>query len=57
MRDDSLAYYGDEFPASPGGTIHIAPGFGFLPGTIVDQHFVARERHNRLMSAVLERPP
>jgi cyanophycinase len=24
--------------------------------TIVDQHFIRRERHNRLMSAVLERP-
>lgn len=56
IRDDSLAYYGDEFPVLARGTIHITPGLGFLPGTIVDQHFVARERHNRLMSAVLERP-
>jgi cyanophycinase len=36
--------------------IHIVPGFGFLPGAVVDQHFVERERHNRLLSAVLERP-
>ncbi len=56
IRNDSLAYYGDEFPVIARGTIHITPGFGFLPGTIIDQHFVARERHNRLMSAVLERP-
>ncbi len=31
-------------------------GFGFLPGAIVDQHFLQRSRHNRLLSAVLERP-
>ncbi|MBM3305042.1 MAG: cyanophycinase [Candidatus Aminicenantes bacterium] len=29
-------------------------GFGFLPGVIVDQHFIARRRHNRLLSLVLE---
>ena len=32
------------------------PGLGFLHGAIVDQHFIKRERHNRLLSAVLERP-
>jgi cyanophycinase len=31
-------------------------GFDFLPGTIVDQHFVRRRRHNRLLSLVLEHP-
>jgi cyanophycinase len=31
-------------------------GFAFLPGTIVDQHFVRRRRHNRLISLVLEHP-
>jgi cyanophycinase len=55
-RPDSLGYYGDEFPAVARGTIEVAPGFGFLPGTIVDQHFLKRERHNRLLGAVLERP-
>jgi len=29
-------------------------GFGLLPNAIVDQHFVRRKRHNRLMSLVLE---
>jgi len=33
-----------------------APGFGLLPGAIVDQHFVRRRRQNRLMSLVLENP-
>jgi cyanophycinase len=32
------------------------PGFGFLPGAIVDQHFVRRKRHNRLLSLVFENP-
>ena len=32
-------------------------GFTLLSGVIVDQHFVRRKRHNRLMSLVLERPP
>ena len=54
--EDTVGYFGDEFPRIARGTIVIAPGFGFLPSTIVDQHFVRRERHNRLISAVLERP-
>jgi cyanophycinase len=33
-----------------------APGFGFLQDAIVDQHFVRRKRHNRLISLVLEKP-
>ncbi len=55
-RPDSLGYYGDEFPEIARGIIEVRPGFGFLPGTIVDQHFIRRERHNRLLAAVLERP-
>jgi cyanophycinase len=31
-------------------------GFGLISNVIVDQHFVRRRRHNRLMSVVLERP-
>ena len=55
-RADSTGYYGDEFPTVARATIVVVPGLGFLPGTIVDQHFIWRERHNRLLSAVLERP-
>jgi cyanophycinase len=33
-----------------------ARGFGLLPGTIVDQHFVRLRRNNRLLSLVLENP-
>ena len=53
---DTTGYYGDEFPAIARQWIQVEPGLGFLPGAIVDQHFIRRERHNRLMSAVLERP-
>jgi cyanophycinase len=33
-----------------------ADGFALLPDAIVDQHFVRRKRHNRLLSLVLEHP-
>jgi cyanophycinase len=33
-----------------------AEGLGLLQGAIVDQHFLRRRRHNRLMSLVLEHP-
>jgi cyanophycinase len=55
-RPDSLGYYGDEFPTVARDVIEVVPGLGFLPGTIIDQHFLQRERHNRLLSVVLERP-
>ncbi|HEY8258818.1 MAG TPA: cyanophycinase [Gemmatimonadales bacterium] len=53
---DTTGYYGDEFPALARHRIQITPGLGFLSTAIVDQHFIRRERHNRLMSAVLEHP-
>ena len=38
------------------GNVVTAPGFGLLPGVVVDQHFLRRKRHNRLLSLVLELP-
>lgn len=38
------------------GTVLTAEGLGLWPETIVDQHFVRRQRFNRLLSAVLDRP-
>ena len=32
------------------------PGFGFIKSAIIDQHFVRRIRHNRLISLVAENP-
>lgn len=34
----------------------VREGFGFLESAIVDQHFLRRRRHNRLISIVLEQP-
>jgi cyanophycinase len=31
-------------------------GFGYIDNAIIDQHFVRRRRHNRLISLVLENP-
>jgi cyanophycinase len=53
---DTVGYYGDEYPDVRRGAIQVVAGLGFLPGTLVDQHFIRRERHNRLLAAVLERP-
>jgi cyanophycinase len=55
-RPDSLGYYGDEYPVIARGAIEVVRGLGFLHGAIVDQHFIRRERHNRLLSVILERP-
>jgi cyanophycinase len=33
-----------------------AEGFGYVDNAIIDQHFVRRRRHNRLVSLVLENP-
>lgn len=38
------------------GNVELWPGLGLFPGAILDQHFVARQRQNRLMAAVLEHP-
>ena len=53
---DTLGYYGDEFPTVARGVIEVVAGLGFLPGVVVDQHFIRRERQNRLLAVVLERP-
>jgi cyanophycinase len=37
-------------------SIEIVPGFGFVRNAIVDQHFIRRQRENRLFTVVLERP-
>ncbi len=36
--------------------IVVTPGFGFIKTAIIDQHFVTRKRHNRLLSLVAEHP-
>ncbi len=36
--------------------IETKEGFGFITKAIIDQHFLKRKRHNRLISVVLEHP-
>jgi cyanophycinase len=36
--------------------IEVVPGLGFVHNAIVDQHFLTRQRENRLFSVILERP-
>lgn len=38
------------------GATELAAGLGLWPGAIVDQHFLKRQRFNRLLAAVLDRP-
>jgi cyanophycinase len=38
-----------------GGTL-IAEGLGLWPDAVVDQHFVQRQRFNRLFACVIDRP-
>lgn len=53
---DTVGDFGDEYPRVARSAIQVVPGLGFLHGAIVDQHFLRRERANRLLSVVLERP-
>jgi cyanophycinase len=39
------------------GSVAVDSGFAFVTNAIVDQHFVRRKRHNRLLSLVLAEPP
>lgn len=38
------------------GNIETAKGFGFIKNAIIDQHFLKRKRHNRLISLMCEYP-
>jgi cyanophycinase len=54
--DGTLDTAGTGYPRVARHSIEIVPGLGFLHGAVVDQHFLRRQRANRLMSVVLERP-
>jgi len=45
-----------DFTVIRAGAVELKPGFGFVPGIVVDQHFIARQRSNRLISVILEHP-
>lgn len=46
----------DSFTTIMKENIAHTPGFGFVTEAIIDQHFIYRKRHNRLLSLVLENP-
>jgi len=45
-----------DFTIIAANNVELWEGLGLFPGVIVDQHFVARQRQNRLISVVLEHP-
>jgi len=45
-----------DFTVIRAGSVELVPGLGFFAGVIVDQHFIARQRSNRLISVILEHP-
>lgn len=47
---------GEAFTKILADNIVVTPGFGFIKTAIIDQHFVTRKRHNRLISLVVEHP-
>ncbi len=45
-----------DFTVIDGDQVGVREGLGLLPGVIVDQHFVKRQRENRLFGLVLKHP-
>jgi cyanophycinase len=46
----------DAFISIQKSNVEVKQGFGFISSAIVDQHFIKRKRHNRLISLVIEKP-
>ncbi|HSM51694.1 MAG TPA: cyanophycinase [Thermoanaerobaculia bacterium] len=55
MSELMLTGEGD-FESVRAGAVEVAPGLGLLGGAVLDQHFLARQRLNRLLAVILERP-
>ncbi len=58
ITGDELRYpeYRPTFPVIESENLEIAEGLGLLTTAVIDQHFVWRSRHNRLITSVLEYP-
>lgn len=56
MAGDRMITGEGDFERIAADAVEIAAGMELLPGAIVDQHFVVRNRFNRLVSAVLAHP-
>ena len=53
LRDTA---YQSTFPVLADSNLELKEGLGLLDSVIVDMHFIARSRYNRLLSAVMENP-
>jgi len=53
---ETMIVAGDSDHAPTKCTIKMAPGMGFLEGTVVDQHFAQRGRLGRLLAALAQNP-
>jgi cyanophycinase len=53
----AIAIIGDgDRTVMDGDEVEVRPGIGLLPGVILDQHFIRRQRQNRLFGLVLKHP-
>jgi cyanophycinase len=53
----SIAITGDgDRTVMDGDVVEVRPGIGLLPGVVLDQHFIRRQRQNRLFGLVLKHP-
>jgi len=56
VMSQTMIAWGEEGPIPRHTTVNLAPGLGFLPGVILDQHFSQRDRLGRLITAVSYNP-
>ncbi len=55
QSDPMITGEGD-FKVIQADTVELKRGLGFFRGVIVDQHFIKRQRENRLLAVILEHP-
>jgi cyanophycinase len=53
LRDTT---YTSTFKVIESQNLEIKPGLGLITGVLIDQHFLIRSRHNRLLTGVIDFP-
>jgi cyanophycinase len=56
MMPDEMIVEGESKTNPRLEVVEMGPGMGFLPGVVIDQHFLQRGRLGRLLSAVTQQP-
>lgn len=56
MMPDVMIVEGDSQTNPRVNVVQMGPGMGFLPGIVIDQHFLQRGRLGRLISALAQQP-